>query len=438
MKGIFLNSAPGFTILFIGIICCNLSCKKDDAPTTPPSITIQLPVENTVHNVFDAVPVQFLVQDNDRLTSVVVSLMDLNSQPVLAGVDVTPSSNPATVTMSYYLNDIHIASGYYFIKVSASDGTTTNIAIRRIYVNEAPRMLRNAYYVTLPTPSTRNIFKIDSLQNPVLAGTYAGDHSQSCISSWYQDLHTIGYMNGDLYAINLEDNVTNWSVNCLTSADPYFTDVHVNGKNSYLSFYDGRLKGYLVDGTIIMSASVQAGYYPRRIFKHDIYLAASIKEIISPARKLVLFNAATGAGYQETALSQDVVEMYTKDNDNMFCFGNDAGQGKFEIYQLSSNAFWTPYTCPAGSILSVAQVDANTYLIGHSNGTVYKYQYNINSLTTLIPGVTASCLRFDDVNLHVYVAEGVTVKRYLYSTGTLINTVNASGTVADLELLFNK
>ena len=34
-------------------------------------------------------------------------------------------------------------------------------------------------------------------------------------------------------------------------------------------------------------------------------------------------------------MNQDVVEFFTKDANDIFCFGNDAGQGKIEIYWLT-------------------------------------------------------------------------------------------------------
>jgi hypothetical protein len=149
----FVNKPLHFKTLFIGVIFILAGCKKDDPPSSPPSIDIMLPVENTVHNVFDTIEVKFSVQDNDRLSSVTVSLVDLNSQPVMPSVDVTPSSASATITMNYVLYDIHVASGYYYIKVHASDGSAGNTALRKIYVNEAPKMLKNAYIISQPSSS---------------------------------------------------------------------------------------------------------------------------------------------------------------------------------------------------------------------------------------------------------------------------------------------
>ena len=202
--------------------------------------------------------------------------------------------------------------------------------------------------------------------------------------------------------------------------------------------YDGRVRGFNVNGLITYNAMAAPGWYPRNVLKHDQYIASAIKEISTATRKIILFDAVSGAGVQETYLSQDVVEFYTKDANDIICFGNDAGQGKMEIYQVSTNGFWTPYTIAAGTILSVARVDAGTYLIGHSNGTVYKYVYSLNSMTTHLSGVTASHICYDDVNQLIYVAEGNNVKRFNYITGALVNTVTHSSPILDLGLLYNK
>ncbi len=415
------------------------SCKKEDERTTPPEITFILPVQNTVYNVFDTVLVKFDVSDNEHLSNVTVSLLDASNLTAMPGIVVTPSSNSATITMNYELNDIHLASGYYFIKVYANDGQAGVYALQRIYINEEPKALKYPLFVTAPVLNTRSLFKIDSLQNIQSIGTYSGDFSEAATSSWYQDHYLGGYFNGPAIAIGLEDNSQLWTIAPVISSTPYFTDLQVSGKNVYISYYDGRIRGFNVNGSAMYNALVAPNWYPRKIALHDSYMVASIKEISTVNRKIVLFNSTSGAGVQETYMNQDVIEFFTKDANDLFCFGNDAGQGKIEIYQVNTNGFWTPYPgFPAGTILSVAQVDAGTYLIGHSNGTVYKYVYSINSLTTHMAGVTAAHIAYDDVNQVIYVAEGMNVKRFNYVSGALINTIPHTSAILDLDLLFNK
>lgn len=423
---------------FSAIALLLISCKKDDQAPTPPEINILLPVENTVYDVFDTVLVKFEVSDNDRLTNVTVSLLDANNMPALPGITVTPGSASATITMNYVLSDIHLASGYYFIKVYANDGSTGTYRTRKIYITEAPLTLKAAYIVSMPNASTRALYKIDSLQNIVSCGTWPGDLLKMDISSWYGDLYLGGYYYGQTQAVELDDNTPLWNLNATVSSNPYFTDLAVSGKTLYVAHYDGRIKGYNYTGQVNYNAAAAPNWTVRKIARHDTYMIADIREMTSAQRKLVVFNGSTGAGLQETYMNQDVVGFFTKDNNDVFCFGNDAGQGKMEIYQLSTNGFWTPYPVPAGTISSVAQVDAGTYLVAHSNGNIYKYTYSNNSFLIHVPGVSASKVCFDPVSQLIYTIEGSQVKRYNYLTGALVNTVTHSAPIYDLVLLYNK
>jgi hypothetical protein len=86
----------------------------------------------------------------------------------------------------------------------------------------------------------------------------------------------------------------------------------------------------------------------------------------------------------------------------------------------------------------VAQVSSDVYLIAHSNGTIYKYQYSNSSIVPFIPGVTASHMAFDDVNQEVLVSDVNTIKKFNYSNAALINSFTATDSVCGLHIQFNK
>ena len=140
---------------------------------------------------------------------------------------------------------------------------------------------------------------------------------------------------------------------------------------------------------------------------------------------------------QETNVAQDVIEFFSKDTDNFFVFGNSSGQGVIEIYQISSNGFWTPHTLLPGTVLCAEQIDSDTYLIGHSNGNIYKYIYSTNSSTPFITGVLARNIKYDSVNQQVIVTEGNKIKQFDYTTASLINTIVHADSIFDIHVLYN-
>lgn len=435
MNSKLLNSKALTGIFLLAYALTLSSCKKDETDPTPPEVNIYSPAENTVYNVFDTIIATFSVKDETKITSITYSLVDASLQPVLPSQGLTVVSNHQTNTVYIIINDIHIESGNYFIKVAASDGENSVYKLREVYINAAPTVFKTTCFVSIPGPSQVQLFKLDSLQNITLVATMPGDFIEGAASSWYQYYFSAASSSGNLNAIDLTTNSVRWNVPVTSS--PYM-DTHVSGKNTYLASYDGRIRGFNISGQTIYNAQVAPGFYPTRIFRHNDYVVAGTKEIISPARKIVLFNASTGTGVQETYMTQDPVAFLSKDADNLFVIGNNAGQGVLEIYQVSTNGFWSPRTLPTGTVLDVAQVDSDNYLIAHSDGTIYHYRYSTNSLTTITSGVTASSIQFDPVNQMIWIAEGSSLKKFSYPLGTPSGTIMHSQTIVDMDVMLNK
>jgi hypothetical protein len=435
MKSKLLNITVRLAIFLLTSAAALSSCKKDESDPTPPEVNIYSPAENTVYNVFDTITTTFSVKDDLKLTSITLSLVDASLQPVLPPIGVGVQSNFQTNTMSIVINDIHLVSGNYFIKVTATDGDNSVYKLRQVYINEAPTTFKTACFISQPGPNQVQLYKLDSLQNIVLVAAMNGDFAAGATSSWYQYYFSAASASGNLNAIDLVTNSVRWTVP-ITSG-PYM-DVHVSGKNTYLAAYDGRIKGYNIAGQSIYTAQTGTGFYPTKVYRHNDYIVVGTKEIISPTRKLVLFDATSGIGAQECLMVQDPVAIISKDVDNIFVIGNNSGQAVIEIYQVSTNGFWSPTTLPAGTVLDAVQVDADNYLISHSNGTIYHYKYSLNSMTTVTSGTVASKIQFDAVNQMIWAAEGMNLKKFSYPLGTPSGTIAHSQTIVDLDILFNK
>ena len=77
------------------------------------------------------------------------------------------------------------------------------------------------------------------------------------------------------------------------------------------------------------------------------------------------------------------------------------------LFDRINNNLWNPYpfSLATGNLLSALKLDPDIYLLGHSNGTIYKYQYSMSSVTTFLTGYTAIKLKYDEVNNKLYVVE---------------------------------
>jgi hypothetical protein len=148
----------------------------------------------------------------------------------------------------------------------------------------------------------------------------------------------------------------------------------------------------------------------------------------------------TASSEKNCTLTQDVVSFCEKDISDVFLFGNISGQGVIQLYDRINNNLWNPYpfSLATGSVLSAVKIDSDTYLIGHSNGTIYKYNYLSSSVTAYLTGYTAIQLKFDNLNNEVYVVEANKISTFDYTTATLNHSANSSDMIYGINLLYNR
>ncbi|OFY83908.1 MAG: hypothetical protein A3F72_07885 [Bacteroidetes bacterium RIFCSPLOWO2_12_FULL_35_15] len=416
------------------------SCKKKEDDNFGPAVTISSPAENQSYNVFDVIQVNASVRDETQITSLSVSLEDANYNVAIPALSIPVSSPSMTINTQYALDNIHLESGFYYLLITASDGKNDSHTYQKIYLTAIPKVRKNIYVVTAVNNSQTHLSYIDSTFTSIVPSiNFSGDFIGSSISSYFQMGYMCGNYTGNFTGINLNDNSLQFNIAASTSSNPCFTGYYADGKNIYVARYDGFIKGVDYSGNSIFIANSKSGFYTQKLCFNNGYLIAEEKDKTSATKKIVT-HYSTGVAFQECFVTQDVVMFCEKDLQNIFVFGNSSGQGVIQLFDRTNNNLWNPYnyTLPPGSILSAVKIDENTYLIGHSNGTIYKYEYLNSSLTTYLTGYTAIQLKYDDVTNEVCVAETNRVSTFYYSTATLNKSINSAETVLDINLLFNR
>ena len=411
------------------------SCKKEE-DTQDPIVTITEPTGSIQVNVFDTIIIAADISEEMKLKSVQVKIVDENLIPALPAISISVSGNIFSFIQPYPIDEIHLESGYYFIQVSASDETNTTNAYHKIYITASPKE-RKGFYLISAKPNSVNVSFADNnfVISPKLSLT--GDYSGSAISSYFQQLYTLGKYKGAFNAIDVKTHSVKWSVPVIQGSSPYFTSLINYDKMSYVSFYEGRIQGYDHHQAIRFNATVAEGNFPLKSIKTANYLFSEQKEISSPKKKLVAYYN-TGAGMQECLIYYDVVSFFEKDNNNIYVLGNDATKAFLEIYNITGNDTWPPYNITAGKILSAAQINSNVLLIGLDDNTVYKFQYNPIGLTPFITGINANNLVYDELNNEVIATSGNSLFKYSYATGILNLTAVHTDSIAAVHILYNK
>jgi hypothetical protein len=154
---------------------------------------------------------------------------------------------------------------------------------------------------------------------------------------------------------------------------------------------------------------------------------------------LVLYYTGTVTGFEQSVLPGPVTAMYGMTSNQLFVFGNKDTAGAYlQLFDVPGNIFYSPTTLPSGQLLSVAQIDSATYLMGFNNGTIYKYTYIPNGAVPFITGISASHLQYDNVNKQVIASSGSSVYAYSYTSQLLLHSVNLSDSVLNVHVLYNK
>jgi hypothetical protein len=436
-----MNKSCIQNLLICVVLLSGISCKKEKDETGP-VVTFNTPFDNQYFNVYDQIQVSADITDETAITSVTLSLVNSNYIPVNSSMSLTVATSPkAHVSATYLLNNIHLESGFYYLSMVASDGKNVSSTYRRINIAAVPKALKKVFVATAVSPYQTNLYCIDSTFGSMnFYKTFTGDCTGISSSSYYQQVFVCSYYYGAYSGINLKDNSVKFSLaSTALSGVPYFTAYYSEDKNNYVARYDETIKGYDYNGNITYNASANAGYYVRKMTMNNGFLIAEEKQKSSPSKVLVSYYS-TGYAEQQKAINQDVVAFCEKGENNVFVFGNLSGQGIIQLYDRLNNNLSNPYpySLATGTILSAVKIDMNTYLIGHSNGTIYKYQYQTSGVTPYLTGYTAVQIKYDELNNNLYIAELNKLTSVNYSSKTVVNTFISTENIADICLLYNR
>jgi hypothetical protein len=424
-------------ILALSVITFN-ACKKDQ-DTIPPVIVINSPAPNQAYHVFDTVPLNLNVSDDKQLQSPVsITLLDANGNAAMSSASVSVNTNPIHIVGGFPLSEIHLLSGNYTLKVTASDGRNVTNAFVPLNITAAP-ILRKGIYLISRGGGQVKISKVDTNFVITPYTSWQGDYGGSDISSYWQQLYVSGLYTGNFNAVNLTNASISWSEPVVIGSNPWFCGAYVGGNNVYIPYFNGFVRGYDHLGVLQFSSATQSSYHPGKMLATGNYFLDEQIYVTNLSSKLVVNNISSGVGLQEMLLTQRLVQYCVKDADNVFLFGNNsAGQGQVELYTISLNGSWSPHPIPTGTILGVSQVDADHYLIALSDGNIYKYQYSVNSITAYLPGVNASNVFYDGLKNEVLISSVNRLSTYDYNSMALKHTVLHTDTILNFHLLNNK
>jgi len=410
------------------------ACEKGDQ--LPPIIDFELPTPYTFYTVGDTILVKARVRDERQIKEVSVQHTAGGGGTSFVEVPITNSTD-FTFEVELVLSDKYLSSGEYIIYLRASDGQNISSKQQKIVVAEIP-LEREKLIWLCQSGQTLQTYSFPWSSSPQLIQSFTGDYSGSAVSSRYGQLYVSGRIQGSYSALDLYTNQLLWEIPANNSTPfPYFNGLTFGARRSYVSYFEGFIRGYDEFGAQKFNGLVPEEYTARKMMESNNRLFAYLEDKIPIAKKMAVYHGSTGTLIQEVTVGGAIVEILPRTSHDVLVFWNEGGQGQLRIYDFTQNAFYQPRSLPPGKIISACQLSNDTYALAMSTGIQF-YRYSTNSITPLVDGVQAQALVYEEIGNEIIAAIGKEVRAFNAQTGLPLYFFAAPDSVLAVHLLYNK
>ncbi len=357
--------------LFV-LIFLFFSCKKEKKDTTSPTISISTPASGQGFVMFDTVNVSARVSDETHLTSIVVALVDINNIVLQYSYSVPIQSNDFTFNIKYILNEFHLSSGFYYISVTANDGTNATQRTVKIYITESPTVKTGYFIVGATQPKIITKYDASFVQQTTISlGT---GFNGMAFGPYYKQLYINGNINQSFTGYDATMNGTTWSVIYNGGGQPTFECVTTDGQKAFIGYYSGYVGSVnYTGGTSTGYPNGNSNYYPYYFGFSGSYAIGAYKDKFGGSDRLYSFYKNSGVGTNNVFVPFTVIGIFEYTNTQAYIFGNVSGLAAYYLYDATLNSLSGPAVIPNGKLLSVAQVDPNYLLLALDDGKIYGY-----------------------------------------------------------------
>lgn len=423
-----------YIYLFICII--THSCSKDE-DTSVPQIIINDPYEFMNFNVLDTVQIRANIYDDKILKSIEIEIVNTNYLPISNKIIIQPNTNDIFIYEEIALDDIHIKSGTYYLKIRAFDGTNEKHLFRAINITGTKRVFKGIITINKNNETSHSVFSIDSTQKQLF--TYDRAFNFSAINHDFQQLYLCGKVNGKLKAYNLTDNSVAWEIEADNNPPtPSFENLYFDNNILYLSGYQSYITGFNRFSSIVYTSATTNNYYPIKTLKTDNLLIVEEKNKTSDLRNLSLYFTPTGSLKNSIYLSFSINSMFIKDYNEIILFGNNQqNQAVLFWFDTDNQTFYSPHSLPKEFMNDVVKIDHNNYLIS-TISNIYWYQLQNNSLSVLINNINAKHIDYEDISQTIVISSNNKLLYYNFPSAIKTGETIMQTQITDFQLNYNQ
>jgi hypothetical protein len=418
-------------ILFFIVIGC---AKKD---IEEPTITVSQPLNNAAFSYNEFIELKGRASDETRLKTVKAELFTSAMATTGLSAELEATSNDFEFTLNILLDDRYLLSGQYILKVSAIDraGNIKSI-FRDVSYTELARSLTDIYVVS---SSGGSFFQLNRV---VGAGTTAvksfqGNFKQGVANPFHQLIWLVSNGNsGKAEAFDPSFNESVYSEPVQQVMGDYYTHVNYNSADrmTYISSSDQRVQGKLKNGFSQVNISTTGTLTPYKSYVQGDYVFVERRQ--GAIREFSAFFKTTNTLYHTISLTANLASVLRKNQTELFLITSGNGNSQLLVYTISNGAVWSPISIPAGEVNDAVYIADEEIYMAHQSG-IMRYTYANNSLVTLVGGINASQLRYDDINNRLVAVVGNQIQFYDLQ-GTPAGVVTHSVNIADILLFYNK
>ena len=429
-----MNKLSVFFIIFFIFI----SCKKENNDTLPPTISVFSPIENSTFNFGDAINIKARVEDNNKLESISIWLMDNENITVSSQITIANPAKLQDVNVDLIIDNKFIESGIHYLNIRAFDGENTKTVNIPIYINGIPKKFMGLIILCKNNNNT-NVIQLDTNIQFKQLITLNGDYSSSDISSKYQLLFVAGSKTGSFNGINLTSNEINWSIpNQSSEQNAWFYKVYFNNSTIYVSSHNNSISAYNINGN-----RIKIYLLPQNTISYSCYLSgnkffAGTTTTNGSVKQLFQYYLSSGSLVTNHNFNYNIIDWALLDDNKIYIFANDNNQGIVFSYDFIYNNYTQLHLVNGEKIVSVDKIAAKEFLI-LTNNKVYNYNNNsANSLSEIATTINGKKIIFDPLLQRFFVVKNLEILNYSFPEANLQGTYLMTDSIYNAHLYYNR
>lgn len=424
-------------IVFLSILVpMLLSCRKDMGE--PPVLQVLSPSDYSNSCVADTIIVSGNVQSQSAISYIKIVLINSTFSQMCPAVTIYPQTENYNFSSEYIFSNQNLESGNYFLLVEAVNEYGSSKTYLHISIFGIPKESRSLMAFCFEKSNGHtNIYKVDSLLQYAPFKQIPGDFAEGTVSSADQLVFSMGRYSGNLYFIDASDATIVLQINAIENPPfPYFESITYSNGRLVVAYYDGRIDGYSGNGSFKYSYSID-NFKAKRVRFDGTYLMAVLEYYVGGDMSVGVLWDMSGYVKEIIFTEYTVLDLYRISGNDVVLFSNLNNQPTAKTLDTYYMTITQRKNFPSGSILGVAQVNNDRYLISHSEG-ILVYDYDSNTSGEIGNAAFAGKIVYDETDDIIYLASGRNINAYSYPAGAWLGTLALPDSVCDIQILYNR